>query len=328
MKKILKYIVCFIWFLIISISSVARTFDLWNPWDTRAISEASVKFKDITWSPQELFNEFWYWILKQIKRVTQWLIVIVIVMIWWKMALSMWDTKAVEAGKKQISYALLWILFINIPWTIYNSFWKKDKWADIDINTGWWFTENARQNILFNSDTFASTVEWSIVGFLKVLLVAISVRIIVYNWIKIINSHWKEDVLKEWKAKLLYWITWLLMVMILNPWIEFIFNAFWWKSDAMWDWVSIFKSIANLCLYFAWPTVIVFLSLAWYYFIPSWWDESKIKKAKSILTNTIFWVLILLASYAVLNDLWKFMDWSKDTKWNEILKSNVSPNSN
>jgi hypothetical protein len=57
---------------------------------------------------------------------------------------------------------------------------------------------------------------------------------------------------------------------------------------------DIFQSLANMALYFAGPIAIFFLSLAGYYFITAAGDEEKIKKAKSIVINTVLATLILL----------------------------------
>jgi len=61
--------------------------------------------------------------------------------------------------------------------------------------------------------------------------------------------------------------------------------------------------MASLALFFAGPVAIFFLTIAGYYYISSNGKEDRIKKAKSIVINTVLATLILLASYTFLLDL-------------------------
>jgi hypothetical protein len=115
--------------------------------------------------------------------------------------------------------------------------------------------------------------------------------------IKIITAGGQEDKVKEGKTRILWSVLWLLTVPFIELWRNF---AFTWKVEA---WENIFQTIANLSLFFAGPVAIIFLTLAWYYFITSAGDEEKIKKAKHIVTNTVIATVILLASYTFLLDL-------------------------
>jgi hypothetical protein len=53
------------------------------------------------------------------------------------------------------------------------------------------------------------------------------------------------------------------------------------------------------------PVAIVFLTLAWYYYITANGDDERISKAKNIIINTLIATVILLASYTFLLDLAK-----------------------
>jgi len=67
--------------------------------------------------------------------------------------------------------------------------------------------------------------------------------------------------------------------------------------------VNLFETLSNLALFFAAPVAIFFLTLAGYYYLTSNGDEDQIKKAKSIIVNTLLATLILLAAYTFLLDL-------------------------
>jgi hypothetical protein len=84
----------------------------------------------------------------------------------------------------------------------------------------------------------------------------------------------------------------------MEVWRNFVF--IW---DFKWTWQDVFSKLANLALFFAGPIAIFFLSLAWYYYITSGWEEEKIKKAKSIIINTGLATLLLLWIYTFLLDL-------------------------
>jgi succinate dehydrogenase hydrophobic anchor subunit len=71
-------------------------------------------------------------------------------------------------------------------------------------------------------------------------------------------------------------------------------------------WQSLFSQLSNLALFFTWPVAIFFLVYGGFLYITSAWDEGKAKKWTTIIKNTFIAVIILLASYAFLKDLWDF----------------------
>ena len=75
------------------------------------------------------------------------------------------------------------------------------------------------------------------------------------------------------------------------------------KWDFKWQGQELFATLANLALFFAWPIAIFFLSLAGYYYITAGGDDDKVKKAKSIVFNTLIATIILLGIYTFLLDL-------------------------
>jgi hypothetical protein len=88
-----------------------------------------------------------------------------------------------------------------------------------------------------------------------------------------------------------------MFVWFIETWKNFVYT---WNMSV---WTNIFKTIIELILFFAWPVAIFFLTLAWYYYITSNWDEDKVKKAKSIIINTVIATIILLVWYSILLDL-------------------------
>lgn len=270
-----------------------------NFWDassaTNKISSVSISKK--TWSAETQINNISLKVFKTFKIVVWWLMVIYIVYAWVMMIISMWwDEKQLSSAKRSIWYAVVWLLFINIPWLLYNSFSNKRTVDDV-TSTIWDTTTIYDRNIFMNSPVFWSTL-WSVITFLEISLVAFAVFMIVYSWIKIMLSAWEDKNVSEAKNKILYSLAWLIFIWIMDVWRNFIF-----KWDFKWQWQSLFATLTNLALFFAWPVAIFFISLAWYYYITSGWNDDKIKKAKNIVINIVIATLILLWMYTFLLDL-------------------------
>ncbi len=242
-------------------------------------------------------------ILTTIKFLLGWLLVIYMVYIGIMMILSMWDDEEkLSSAKKQLWFAIIWLLFINIPGTIYNSFTenKTQFWnvtENVSIGSFTDSAENFEWNIFISTRAFWYTLEDNIIGFLRVIILFIAIFIIIYEWVKMIASAGNDEVITKSKQKIFYSLLWLVFIGVMEAWKQFAF------SGDIGQWQSIFQSLANLALYFAGPVAIFFLSLAWYYFITAAGDEEKIKKAKTIVINTVFATLILLGMYTFLIDL-------------------------
>lgn len=255
-----------------------------------------------TWADfTENVNNIWTNMLRTFKLIISALMVVFLVYVWMQMIMAMWkDDELLSKAKRQLRYVLVAFLFINIPGTIYDSLHRQ--WAvnlDVTNRTGlssWTDTSNV-SNIFINPFNFGYTVNDSIIGFIKVTIFAIAIFMFVFEWVKIMTARWRDDKLKEAKSKLLYVVLALVFVWIIDVWKTVAF------SGSLSDWKWLFDNIANLALFFAGPVAISFLILAGYYYVSAGWNEEKVKKAKSIVINTIIATLILLASYTFLLDL-------------------------
>lgn len=320
LNKIMKNLIKIITILIFSILWIiwVDAASIVNFWDAKWIEQITnnsissiSSSKDITKS----LNDNWFKILTIIKTLISWILIIFIVYIWIQMILSMWsDEDKLTTSKTQLRYTLIALIFINIPWTLYNMFvtkkiaidwnekWEVDwneKWA-IDWSINWtWSWENAiwNESVFINIDTFTGTINWWIVLFIKAAIFSVAIFMIVLAGIKIMIAWWKEENIKEAKNKILRSLVWLIFLWFIESWQVLVYN---WKIS---DWATIFYTIENLILFFAWPVAIFFLSLAWYYYITSNWDEEKTKKAKNIIINVIIASVILMASHLFLKDL-------------------------
>lgn len=261
---------------------------------------SNVSIDSVSWTPVEMIEKTWISLLKTAKVILQWLLILFVVYIWVQMIISMWsDEEELWKAKRQIYYTLIALIFINIPWTIFNVFYGGSRnaiWSNISAGS---FNGDAetQKSIFFDYSLFWNTFFEKIIWFIQVAIFWIAVIMLIIAWIRILTSRWREERIKEWKNKIVWTIIWLLMLTIIELWKQFIFK---WKVS---DWVDLFKTLTDIALFFAWPIAIVFLTLAWYYYITSNWDEERTKKAKAIIINTILATIILLASYTFLLDL-------------------------
>lgn len=245
-------------------------------------------------------NDIWFRLLKTVKTILEWVMILYIVYIWVQMIISMGDVKELWNTKKQIRYTLVALLFINIPGSIYSAFNKDGAsvWSiDGKIFNGWFVTSTWDNNIFIDFFDFWYTLNNNIIAFLKVLIFWIALFMFILAWINVITARWREEKVSEAKSKIVYSILALIFLWIIEAWKKI---AFGWSVT---EGANLFGTLAKLALFFAGPVAIFFLSLAGYYFITANGNEDTIKKAKSIVTNTVLATLILLASYTFLLDL-------------------------
>jgi len=190
----------------------------------------------------------------------------------------------------------IWWRASLIPGTLYEAFYK-DGATSIGSGVGSTFdSPNVTSNIFFDFLVFTSTIDVIIV-FLQLMIFLAAVVMITIAGIQVMTSRGREEKMTEAKNKIVYTVLALIFVGIIEVWKRVAFGG---SID---DGVNLFESLANLALFFAAPIALFFMTLAGYYFITSNGDEERVKKAKSIIINTILATLILLAAYTFLLDL-------------------------
>jgi len=240
-------------------------------------------------------------ILRVIKRILMWIMVIFMVYTGAMMIMSMWsDEEQLSSAKRHIWYAAVALIFINIPESLYRVFVKDSSttvWWAISIDGFENASNNTTWNLLVDWVQLGLTINDSIVFFLEMVIFLGAVFMITLAGIQLMTSRGKEDKMKEAKNKILYTILALIFVGIIEAWKRLAFGG------VIEDGVNLFESLVNLALFFAVPVAMFFLVLAAYYLITSNGDEERVKKAKSIVLNTLLATLILLAGYTFLLDL-------------------------
>lgn len=235
-----------------------------------------------------------------LKRFLMGVMVIYIVYIWAMMIMSMGsDEEQLSASKRQLWYTLVALIFINIPDTLYYSFFKDSSTSvGNDVSESFDNGSVASQgNLFFDLTTFSYGLNNQIIVFLEVMIAGAALFMLTLAGINLIASRGKEEKMTEAKNKIVYTVLALIFVGIIEWWKQIAFGG------QISDGINLFHSLANLALYFTAPVAIFFLTLAGYYYITSNGDEERTKKAKSIVVNTLLASLILVASYTLLLDL-------------------------
>ena len=300
MKKLIKIITIFaiiIW--IFGLMQTNASVDFGSVQWSSNITKHSLQNLDSGWDVVDNVENLWFSILTSIKYIISWVLVIILVYAWIQMVISMWsDEEKLSSAKRQLWYTVIWLIFINIPWTFYNMF-VTTKWQIDWRIAGTWASQIWQQsdNLFLNIFNFDTTFNWKIIAFLESLIFSIAIFVIMLAGIQILASRWKEDRITEAKNKIIWSIIWLIFVWFIESWQSFVYNG------QVSDWANLFYTIEELALFFAGPVAIFFLTLAWWYYITSNGEDEKIKKAKSIIINTIIATVILLASHAFLKDL-------------------------
>ncbi len=300
LKPLLKYIFAIILLTI----SIGISYQQWFAWMIPMVSDPNITNVSIdhSWSSDiaGTINDVWFSLLQIVKVVLQWILIVFMVYVWVQMIISMGDDKQLWDAKKQIMYSLIGLLFINIPWNLYEAFHKdSNSTVNIDwsITSGTFVSPDNTNNIFINFFSFWETFNTSILWFLKVLIFGIAVFMITYAGIEIMTARERKERISEGKEKIIYSILALIFLGFIEVWKTVAFS--WNISDG----VNLFGTLANLALFFAGPVAIFFLTIAGYYYITSNGKEDRVKKAKSIIINTVLATLILLASYTFLLDL-------------------------
>lgn len=294
MKKIFLTVLMCIWIMLSFQNSSAVNF---NDASTATNKIKGVSIHEKSGSIETQIQNTTYNIFKTLKIIIGWLLVIYLVYAGVIMILSMGDDEQkLSEAKRSIRYAIVGLLFINIPTSLYSAFSGKRTTDDV-TSTVWDSVTIYQRNIFMNSEVFGNTLG-NILTFLQIAIVALAIFMIVFAGIKIITASGDEEKVTEWKNKILWSLAGLVFIGVMEVWRNVVF-----KWDFKWQWQDLFATLANLALFFAGPIAIFFLSLAGYYYITAWGDEDKVKKAKNIVFNTLLATIILVGIYTFLLDL-------------------------
>jgi len=227
MKRILKILIvslifslAFLWFQQIFASASNITI----PWDND-LGKISIKYQT-DWDIVRTANATWFRLLLIFKIIMQWLLLIFIVYAWGQMIMSMWDNEEqLSSSKRQLWYWIIALIFINIPWTLYQAFKKDDYWKiDSRINNDSFTSDSLDWNIFLNPFNFGYTFEDNIIGFFKVAIYASAILMFILAAYRIMIAKWNEEEVNKSKTYFFYAIIALIFAWLIDVWRYVIFD--------------------------------------------------------------------------------------------------------
>jgi hypothetical protein len=264
-----------------------------NPgWDSSDLSEAVVDISRTI-----------LWIVKNILSAV---IILFLVYAWANMILSFGaDEDKLSTSKNQIWYSAIGLLFINIPGSLFSSFYSQG-WELNEANGVSWeefIWEGDRWNLFIDTELFENLFFNEIVRFLEITIFGIAVIVIILAWYKILLARGKDEDISSSRSKILYSVVALFFVGFIEAIKRVVFSGTLTDTGEWTNATWLFSSIAELLLLFAIPIALLFLLLAAFYYITSNGDEEKVKKAKSIVFNTFIATILLIAIYTFILDI-------------------------
>lgn len=135
------------------------------------------------------------------------------------------DEERLSSAKRQIWYALVAMLFINLPGTIYEAFYK-DGATSVGSTIGSTFDDPNVENgnIFFDFFVFSSTVD-AIIIFLEIMIFLAAVFMLTLAGINVMTSRGREEKMTEAKNKVIYTILALIFVGIIEAWKRVAFGG-------------------------------------------------------------------------------------------------------
>ncbi len=240
---------------------------------------------------------FGFQLLGIMRMAVAWIALVYLVMIGVYMVIGSDSEETIKTQRKQITYALIGFLFLNIPSFVYTIFFPENVSGSIDGITNWssvygWFFWDA---------AWFEGIVWNIIAFLKVFIFGAAVTMFTWWLFNLILSGGDDEKKKKATNRIIYWVLGLIFVGFVD---------LWWNLVAEGDFTnyipSIARSLFKLALFFAAPVVIFMLFYGAYYYITSAGDDDRMKKWKSIVINTGIAVIILIAALSFLTDLITF----------------------
>jgi hypothetical protein len=181
------------------------------------------------------------------------------------------------------------------------------------------------QNINQKSATdISSAILGPIILLLETLTSFIFIATAIMAFFKIIGSGWSEEWYKKWVNSIINAIVWFILVKISAKLVTSLYWTNSCQTMAMWRCVQenpLGKPDISATTRIVWTTIqymtwfvgiitIILIIYAAFLLMTSWWDDTKVKKTKSVIKYIIFWMVLITSSVILFN----FMLW-RDVSW-------------
>jgi hypothetical protein len=242
-------------------------------------------------------KDFWFRILWVVRLAISWLALVYLVMIGAYMILGSDSEDTIKKQRKQITYAIIGFLFLNVPNLVYTIF----SWdARGPIGPGGAFSDTNGGSLFWNTYEFEG-IFGGIIAFLRVFVFGAAVTMFTWGLFNLLVSGGDDEKKKMAKNRIVYGLIGLIFMG---------FVGLWWELVAVGNFTKVIPSVTgnifSLVMYFVAPITIFMLIWGAYYFITSAGDEERMKKWKSILINTFIAVIILITALSFMTDLATF----------------------
>lgn len=194
---------------------------------------------------------------------------IYLVMIGVYMILGSDSEEAVKTQRKQITYALIGFLFLNIPGFVYTIFAPSNA-GSVSIVDNW--SNTTGSSVFWNTAGFEGIIG-NMIAFLRVFAFGVAVTMFTWGLFNLLVSGGDDEKRKQAKNRIIYGIIGLIFLGFVQLWGNLV---------AMGDFRSYIPSVSGtlfaLVMYIAAPIAIFMLIWGAYLFITSAGDEERIKK--------------------------------------------------
>lgn len=258
------------------------------------------KFEEM-WS-----NDFFYvgrtwekWLKNFLLNIARDLRIIVfafVLLIWIIMVIKLIFAENTEEEQKKLKmwilWASIWIMVMQIAFSVYKIMFDKDVWANLARN-------------------FSDRLVEPFIDMLMMFASFIFIAVWIYAFYKIITAWWNDEGIKKWKMTIFQAIIWFIVIKFADIIVRNTYNpdCWWWWIISYW-WTNVCESITentkiittllNWINSFLAIIIVIMIMYAWFLVLTWWWEEEKNKKAKKIFLYIWIWLLILFASYAIL----------------------------
>lgn len=214
-------------------------------------------------------KNFGFQLLGVMRIVISGIALIYLVMIGVHMIIGSENEETLKTQRKQITYALIGFLFLNIPSLVYTIF-MPGNGGSIGTVDNW--SSTAGSSIFWNTAGFEGIVG-NIIAFLRVFAFGVAVTMFTWGLFALIVSGGDDERRKAAKNRILYGIIGLIFLGFVELWGSMVA-----AGDFRGYIPSVGGTIFALVMYIAAPIAIFTLIWAAYLLITSAGDEERIKK--------------------------------------------------
>jgi hypothetical protein len=261
------------------------------------IVKSSISVAQGSWDSITNAKDFGFRLLGVLRIVISGFALIYLVMIGVYMIIGSDSEETVKTQRKQITYALIGFLFLNIPGFVYTIF-APSNVASIGTVDSW--SNTTGSSVFWNTAGFEGIIG-NMIAFLRVFAFGVAVTMFTWGLFNLLVSGGDDEKKKQAKNRIIYGIIGLVFLGFVQLWGDLV---------AVGDFTRYIPSVGGtifaLVMYIAAPIAIFMLIWGAYLFITSAGDEERIKKWKSILINTGIALIILLAGLSFMTDIVTF----------------------